>query len=144
MCSPSEHDPATSDTEPPKANRNPNSSLYNSANVTLILTNFLLEYVDLWHNSQRHMYILSDKAFALTSLALQTFTVLSWDEVYKRPSPPHFTQVTECVWPVRILSHRPSTVSHIRTDASLDELAKYRHSGFLFFAEGQSACSKMQ
>lgn len=56
----------------------------------------------------------------LPSFGSQILIVLSCEDVYIRPVPPHRTQVTEPLWPVRTLSTRRETMSQIRTVESFD------------------------
>ena len=64
----------------------------------------------------------------LTSWSLHTFTVLSCDEVYISPSPPHLTQVTDWLWPVNIITEWASLVSHMWTVLSYNIVSvEYHH-----------------
>ena len=55
---------------------------------------------------------------SLTSSAFQTLIVLSWDEEYISPSPPHLIHVTDLVWLDSVRSKWPRTTSHILIVAS--------------------------
>lgn len=50
--------------------------------------------------------------------------------VYITPSPPHLTQVTASVWPLRQITHFFDETSHIRASPSLLELTKRRQGAF--------------
>lgn len=67
----------------------------------------------------------------LTSSARHTLIVRSWELLYRRPVPPHFTHVTALEWPVSVNRVCPSTTSHILMSPSLEPLAIRLHSGLL-------------